>query len=481
MNIQDAKDQIKNAVRAYLSRDAAGRYSIPRARQRPILLMGAPGLGKTAIMTQIAAELDIGLVSYTITHHTRQSAIGLPMIEKAVYDGKEHTVTRYTMSEIISSVYDAIDGQGREQGILFIDEINCASETLAPSMLDLLQNKKFGPHRIPDGWILVAAGNPPDFNDSAREFDIATLDRVRMIDVQPDTDVWLRYAMDAGINDAVIYYLKMKPQNLLRIEKTVDGTFYVTPRAWEDLSIVLNESEAEGIEEGLELITQYIRDPDIAAEFARYRDFYRRYRSEMDVGSILDGRQGPMQDADADSRLAVVTMLIDALNSEASEVSGLQSALAIAEEGLSEENICSQLDSEPAPERRGGLECLLTSMRAGEGIPELTKRYELAHTRLEDHISNAASFMESTFSNGPETVFFLTGLLSCSSVVLSSEPGGTLYELNDRLLIRGRDRRTVVRWRRYSTPRQERTDSSSPERCPATTGSPSPMRSTGRR
>ena len=59
MNIQEAKDQIKNAVRAYLSKDSSGRYEIPRSRQRPILLMGAPGLGKTAIMTQIAAELDI--------------------------------------------------------------------------------------------------------------------------------------------------------------------------------------------------------------------------------------------------------------------------------------------------------------------------------------------------------------------------------------------------------------------------------------
>ena len=63
MNIQEAKDQIKSAVRAYLSKDPSGSYEIPRSRQRPILLMGAPGLGKTAIMGQIAAELDIGLVS----------------------------------------------------------------------------------------------------------------------------------------------------------------------------------------------------------------------------------------------------------------------------------------------------------------------------------------------------------------------------------------------------------------------------------
>ena len=81
-----------------------------------------------AIMSQIAAELDIGYVGYTITHHTRQSAIGLPMIETREYGGSEYPITRYTMSEIVASVYDAMEEQGRREGILFIDEVNCVSE-----------------------------------------------------------------------------------------------------------------------------------------------------------------------------------------------------------------------------------------------------------------------------------------------------------------------------------------------------------------
>ena len=187
MDIQAAKDHVKDAIRSYLDKDPAGNYVIPRNRQRPIMLIGAPGLGKTAIMSQIAAELDIGYVGYTITHHTRQSAIGLPMIETREYGGVEHPITRYTMSEIVASVYEAMESQDRREGILFIDEVNCVSETLSAAMLDLLQNKKFGPHPIPPGWVLVAAGNPPEFNSSAREFDIATLDRIRVIEVEPDT------------------------------------------------------------------------------------------------------------------------------------------------------------------------------------------------------------------------------------------------------------------------------------------------------
>ena len=63
------------------------------------------------------------------------------------------------MSEIIASVYSKMEDTGLKEGILFIDEINCVSETLAPTMLQFLQNKTFGNQKVPCGWIIVAAGN----------------------------------------------------------------------------------------------------------------------------------------------------------------------------------------------------------------------------------------------------------------------------------------------------------------------------------
>ena len=155
MNIKEAKEQISNAMKAYFTKDEFGNYAIPIEKQRPVFLMGPPGIGKTAIMEQIAAELDVGLVSYSMTHHTRQSALGLPFIVKKTYGGVEYDVSEYTMSEIIAIVYDMIEATGHKEGILFLDEINCVSETLAPAMLQFLQYKIFGRHTVPAGWIVV--------------------------------------------------------------------------------------------------------------------------------------------------------------------------------------------------------------------------------------------------------------------------------------------------------------------------------------
>ena len=230
MNIKQAKQEITNTLRAYLTRDDLGNYLIPTVRQRPVLLMGPPGIGKTQIMEQIAAETGVGLVAYTITHHTRQSAIGLPFIEKRTYGGETYSVTEYTMSEILGSVYELMERTGLKEGILFLDEINCVSETLAPMMLQFLQCKTFGNQKLPEGWLIVAAGNPPEYNKSVRDFDVVTLDRVKRIDVEEDYGVWKEYARRKNLHGAILSYLDIKKDNFYRIENTADGLQFATAR-----------------------------------------------------------------------------------------------------------------------------------------------------------------------------------------------------------------------------------------------------------
>ena len=318
MNIQEAKQQIQNAMRAYFTKDEHGNYIIPIERQRPIFMIGPPGIGKTAIMEQIAAELGVGLVSYSMTHHTRQSALGLPFIEKKIYDGKEYNVSEYTMSEIVASVYDLMEETGVREGILFLDEINCVSETLAPIMLQFLQYKVFGRHRIPAGWVVVTAGNPPEFNNSVREFDIVTWDRLKRIDVEADYDTWEKYAINKGIHAAILSYLKVVKNDFYKIESTTDGKSFVTARGWSDLSDMIKLYEQNGIVVDESLISQYLQNKRIAKDFAIYYDLFQKYRSDYQVDKILDGKapeeiKTRAKKAKWDEQIALLSLLIEAL------------------------------------------------------------------------------------------------------------------------------------------------------------------------
>ena len=332
MNIKRAKEEIKNTIEAYLYRDEYGSYAIPAIRQRPVLLIGPPGVGKTQIMEQVAQECCIGLVSYTITHHTRQSAIGLPYIQERRYDGEAYSITEYTMSEIVASIYDKIESTGLREGILFIDEINCVSETLAPAMLQFLQCKTFGNRSIPEGWVIVAAGNPPEYNKSVREFDIVTLDRIKLIYVEADFAVWKEYADKVGIHPAVVSYLEVKKQHFCQIETTVDGKIFATPSGWEDLSRLIEVYEKLGKTVDREVVFQYIQHAKIAKDFANYLELYYKYQNDYQVEEILGGtiRESVcdrLARAPFDERLSVMSLLLSRLNSQFKEVAEQEDVL----------------------------------------------------------------------------------------------------------------------------------------------------------
>lgn len=354
MNIREAKEQIKKAVSIYLMKDEYGAYRIPVERQRPVFLLGAPGIGKTAVMEQVAQELDIALVSYSMTHHTRQSALGLPFISHKKYQGKEFDVSEYTMSEIVASVYEAMEQTGKKEGILFLDEINCVSETLAPSMLQFLQYKTFGKHQIPQGWVVATAGNPPQFNRSVREFDIVTMDRMKVLEVEADYDTWRGYGVNKGIHSAILTYLDIKKNDFYVIENTVDGKSYVTARGWEDLSesLYLYEELEYTVDETL--VGQYLRNRRISREFAAYYDLYQKYKKDYRVHQILSGQadrevRQRAKNASFDERLSLMGLLLEALQIDIRKnvetEHGMKKLLAVlkdVKEALAQPEISSQ-------------------------------------------------------------------------------------------------------------------------------------------
>ena len=497
MNIRQAKDEIRHTVQAYLMKDELGQYRIPVIQQRPILLIGPPGIGKTAIMSQVARECGVALVAYTITHHTRQSAIGLPYIEKKQYGGREYAVTEYTMSEIVASIYDKIEATGLSQGILFIDEINCVSETLAPTMLQFLQAKTFGNHKIPEGWVIVAAGNPPEYNQSVREFDIVTLDRVKRIYVDADYLVWKQYAMENGVHSAIISYLEIKKENFYSVETTVDGKEIVTARGWEDLSKLMLVYEDLDVPVTEDVVLQYLQNPRIAKDFANYLDLYRKYQTDYDVDAVVEGRIAAssvarIKKAAFDEKISVISLLISRLTASFRQVYEQDAFVRELYECL--KSLKGQIQSDPAgsiiPLLDGHIDriqmqldksrdaelldarrktALIQAGKALEGyrsmlISEGETEGTAAFAKVKDafgketqkrktligqagsHLENGFVFMEQAFGESQEMVMFVTELNAntwCMRFIRDN--GSEKYDRYNRSLLFDENRQAILR------------------------------------
>ena len=429
MDIKRAKEEIKDSIEAYLLKDAYGEYEIPVMRQRPIFLLGAPGIGKTQIMGQVARECGIGLVAYTITHHTRQSAIGLPLISKNEYGGKAYSVTEYTMSEIIASVYKKIEETGLSEGILFIDEINCVSETLAPTMLQFLQCKTFGNQAVPEGWIIVAAGNPPEYNKSVREFDMVTLDRVRCMQVEADLGVWKAYARSRHIHGAILSYLELRPKNFYRVEADVDGLQFVTARGWEDLSILMQTYEEMGLPVDETVVGEFLHHKDVAEDAAAYFDLYQKYKDDYGIPLILEGKIrsevfARIYDAAFDERLSVVNLLLD----------GLQNLFR----SYGKEKAKTDRDFAALKEYRnseGAKKEVFEEKKAAFDIQR--KTLETIEEKTAAALEHAFDFMEQAFEGGQEMVVFVTDLATVaeSARFLAEHNCDRYLQYNQELLI----------------------------------------------
>ena len=487
MNIKQAKEQVKKTCVAYLTKDAFGEYVMPIETQRPIFLLGAPGIGKTAIMAQVAAELDLGLVDYSMTHHTRQSAMGLPFITKRRYGERDVDISEYTMSEIIASIYESIEKTGRKEGILFLDEINCVSETLMPMMLRFLQSKMLGNHRVPDGWVVVSAGNPLEYNKSARQFDVVTMDRVKRIEVEPDLAAWREYAMECGAHPAVVSFLDMRPDCFYYMEAKGRSREFVTARAWMDLSNMMRLYEKNGLEIDDELVSQYLQTASIASDFYVYLRLFSSYSADYRIEDILGGKadeslREKAAHAGFDERAALAGLLIDTLAAHAEsdveqehELAELRAALVRAKEEpdpaatLSREadEHASRLEADAARDRNAVLarsveHGVIENLRAwaaklGGGGASLRDIAANFNERLGEHkrqgviieaeLASALDFMDAAWGEGNEMTMALNEMTmnKTLSAFIAKHGCDAYYDRSETLMLDARAERLTER------------------------------------
>ena len=264
--------------------------AIKADKLQSVIFYGPPGTGKTTLAKVIAQTTSAEFMQINAT------SAGKKDMEAVIEKAKQ------------------LQGMYGKRTILFIDEINCVSETLAPAMLQFLQCKTFGNHEIPKGWVIVAAGNPPEYNKSVRDFDVVTLDRVKKITVEPDYRVWKEYAFKENIHPAILSYLELRNNCFYQMETTIDGKQFATPRGWEDLSRIMEVYEKLDKNITADVVGQYIQHERIAKEFAEYYELYQKYQQDYQIAEILKGQPSEamvkkVSHASFDERVSVVNLL----------------------------------------------------------------------------------------------------------------------------------------------------------------------------
>ncbi len=185
-----------------------------------------------------------------------------------------------------------------------------------PAMLQLLQSKQFGTHRLPEGWVIAAAGNAPQYNQSARLFDTATMDRVRLLEIEESYPVWRSYAHARGLHPAILAYLELNRSILLRGAACARAELCDRARLGGSLRNALQLRTAGlSIEEGL--FGEFFA---ASADRGLIRSVFRLFsacREQLDVTAVLSGASAEAAPAlralRFDGRLAAVEFLLHTL------------------------------------------------------------------------------------------------------------------------------------------------------------------------
>lgn len=205
----------------------------------PAFMWGAPGIGKSAIVRQIAAERGWNVIDFRASTRDPVALMGLPDISGET--------TRWKVPDEFPQV--ARDG---EQGILFLDELNAAPPSMMAAMFGFVLERKVGGYELPAGWRIVAAGNRQADRAAAQRMPTALANRFAHIDVDPDmsadhTNVHLLHFHEVGVDPLLIAFLRFRPALMHVMPTNADDRAFPTPRSWEQAAkfIRLNETAHE--------------------------------------------------------------------------------------------------------------------------------------------------------------------------------------------------------------------------------------------
>ena len=191
----------------------------------PLMVWGAPGLGKSSILRQAAERRGIGFIDVRLAQREPVDIRGLPVPDK---DG---------VKWLVSSDWPR-DPESR--GIILFDEITAADRSLQVAAYEFILDRRLGElYRVPDGWYVCAAGNRTEDRAVAATMSSALANRFLHVELGGDVESWIAWAGRAGILPVVTGFVRFRPDALFRQEGENLERGWPTPRAWERVSRML--------------------------------------------------------------------------------------------------------------------------------------------------------------------------------------------------------------------------------------------------
>lgn len=253
----------------------------------PLMLWGAPGIGKSSIVKQIATENKWQLIDLRLSLLNPVDLRGLPIIDK------KENIAKWLPPEFLPKANGA--------GILFLDEINKAPGSVMAAAYQLILDRAVGNYRLPDNWRIVAAGNRESDKAQVNRLPSALANRFIHLEVKADVKSWKAWALKNKIDERIISFIDFKNDILATLPKK-DEKAYPTPRSWEFASMILGLYE--DVENARPLINGAVGE-GATSEFYAWLPTFMSLPSAID---ILDGKSKTVP-----KRPDVITALINSL------------------------------------------------------------------------------------------------------------------------------------------------------------------------
>ena len=251
-----------------LTQNALKEFLLNVAIVRPVFVWGAPGIGKSSLVEQFAAEVGMECVSLLGSQLAPEDIIGVPQI----IDG----CSKFFPPRMI--VRD-------EPYVLFLDELNACSQEIQKSFYSLINDRRVGEYHLPEGSVVIGAGNRAQDAAIVKPMSSALINRMVHVELSVSADDWLIWAYEAGIHPMITDYITQRPDHLWAKPPKTEEAFS-TPRSWHMLSDAMHQYGDNITDREIEMLAAGTLSPAHATQF---RAFIKQLRNKYKLKSILDG------------------------------------------------------------------------------------------------------------------------------------------------------------------------------------------------